>query len=49
MRNKANFIHDDTLRREFRKRMSAPPDLPAKPDEIDFTPYWKKPLPKPPE
>ena len=40
------LIHDDNVRREFWERMGAPPDLPAKPEEIDFTPYWKKPLPK---
>jgi hypothetical protein len=40
------LIHDDNVRREFWKRMDAPADLPAKPDEIDFTPYWKKTLPK---
>jgi hypothetical protein len=39
-------IHDDNVRREFWESMGAPPDLPAKPEEIDFTPYWKKPLPK---
>jgi len=40
------LIHDVNLRREFWERMGAPPNLPAKPNEIDFTPYWKKPLPK---
>jgi len=40
------LIHDDNVRREFWERMGSPPDLPAKPDEIDFTPHWKKPLPK---
>jgi hypothetical protein len=40
------LIDDDNVRREFWKRMGAPPNLPAKPAEIDFTPYWKKPLPK---
>jgi hypothetical protein len=40
------LIHDDNVRCEFWKRMGSPPNLPAKPEEIDFTPYWKKPLPK---
>jgi len=40
------LIYDDDLRSELWKRMGAPPNLPAKPDEIDFTPFWKKPLPK---
>lgn len=39
-------IHDENLRREFWKRLSTPPKFTAKPDEIDFTPYWKKPIPK---
>jgi hypothetical protein len=43
------LIHDDNVRREFWKRIGSPPALPAKPDEIDFTPYWKKPPPKEPE
>jgi hypothetical protein len=43
------LIHGDNVRREFWKRIGSPPALPAKPDEIDFTPYWKKPPPKEPE
>jgi hypothetical protein len=38
------LIHDHNVRRQCWERMGAPPDLPAKPQEIDFTPYWKKPL-----
>ena len=41
---KKNIIHSDNVRREFWKRMGSPPALPAKPDELDLTPYWKKPL-----
>ena len=36
-------IYDDNLRHEFWKRLSLPPKLTAKPEDVDFTPYWKKP------
>lgn len=36
-------IYDDDLRHEFWKRLSLPPKLTAKPEEVDFIPYWKKP------
>lgn len=36
-------IYDDNLRREFWKHLSLPPKLTAKPEDVDFTPYWKKP------
>ena len=38
-------IHDEQLKRALWERLSLPPRLIAKPGEIDFTPYWKKPLP----
>jgi hypothetical protein len=37
-------IHDENLRSAFWNRLSVPPRFTAKPEEIDFTPYWKKPL-----
>lgn len=37
-------IHDENLRRSFWDRFSVAPRFTAKPEEIDFTPYWRKPL-----
>jgi hypothetical protein len=39
------MIYDEDLRRDFRKRLSTPPEMTAQPEDIDFTPYWKKPIP----
>lgn len=39
-------IHDENLRQDFWKRLSLPPKLTAKPEEIDFMPYWKEPFPE---
>lgn len=39
-------IHDENLRLNFWQSLRLPPKRIAKPEEIDFTPYWKKPLPE---
>jgi len=41
--NKQGFfeIYDKSLEKAFWKKYSEKPDLIAKPDEIDFTPFWK--------
>ena len=39
-------IHDEDLRRHFWDYLSQPPRFTAKPEELDFTPYWKKPPPE---
>ncbi len=39
-------IHDENLRRSFWDRFSEAPRFTAKPEEIDFTPHWRKPLPQ---
>jgi hypothetical protein len=40
------LIFDENLKSNFWSRVAEPPPLKAKPEEIDFTPNWKKPLPK---
>lgn len=39
-------IPDEDLRRRFWEYVRQPPRFTAKPAEVDFTPYWKKPLPE---
>lgn len=39
-------IHEEDLRRQFWEYVGQPPRFSAKPAEVDFTPYWKKPLPE---
>jgi hypothetical protein len=39
-------IYDETLKKAFWKSYSKKPRFVAKPEEIDFTPYWKKKLPE---
>ena len=40
------LIFDEGLKSNFWSRVAEPPHIEAKPQQIDFTPYWKKPLPK---
>lgn len=40
------LILDETLKSKFWGDLAKPPRLLAKPQEIDFTPSWKKPMPK---
>lgn len=39
------LIFDENLKSNFWSKLAEPPSLKAKPQEIDFTPDWKKPLP----
>ena len=40
------LIFDEGLKSNFWSRVAEPPHIEAKPQQIDFTPYWKNPLPK---
>jgi hypothetical protein len=40
------LVFDENLRSNFWKRLALPPQITAKPEDIDFVPYWKKPIPE---
>lgn len=45
-KNGTLVFHDENLRSNFWERLSLQPRFTADKEEIDFTPYWKKPLPE---
>jgi hypothetical protein len=45
-KDKRLVIFDADLKSSFWSRLAQPPRFTAKQEEIDFTPYWRKPVPK---